>query len=220
MDYVLYTLAAGPVATNVYLLVHPDTRSAICIDAPSDCRTWVMEHLEKHDCRLTHLLLTHTHWDHTADAAPIVRDTQATVYVHPDDSYRLVDPMAHTIWPLPFQIEPVTEFETLSEGDELTLQGATFKVIHTPGHTEGGVCFIDHENRRVFAGDTLFAGSIGRADLPGGDMELLLKSIRERLLTLPGDYVVWPGHGPATTIGEEILSNPYVGVNADDTTQW
>ena len=216
MDTLLYSLCSGPVATNVYLLLHPETRSAVCIDAPADCLGWVQEHLDQHHCRLTHLLLTHTHWDHTADAARIVGATGAKVYVHPADAYRLVNPMKHTIWPLPFEIEPVMVDYELADGDILELKGATFEVLHTPGHTEGGVCFVDHANRRVFAGDTLFAGSIGRADLPGGDMELLLKSIHERLLTLPGDYVVLPGHGPTTTINEERASNPFVGANTNE----
>lgn len=216
METELFALSAGPVATNVYLLVHKATQTAICIDAPADSHEWVRNQLAKHGCTLEHLLLTHTHWDHTADAAPIVRETLAKVSVHPDDLYRLVDPMAHTIWPLPFDIEPVQADHLLADREILSMKGATFEVLHTPGHTEGGVCFVDHANRRAFVGDTLFAGSIGRADLPGGDMELLLKTIRERLLTLPDDYEVWPGHGPATTIGDERASNPYVGVNADE----
>jgi len=212
----MYSLSAGPVATNVFLVVYPEIKSAVCIDAPADSLGWVLEILKKHDCTLHHLLLTHTHWDHTADAAPIVRATGAAVSVHPDDVYRLVDPMQHTIWPLPFEIEPVVPDHMLSDNQDLDLQGATFHVIHTPGHTEGGVCFIDHEHHRVFVGDTLFAGSIGRTDLPGGDLHTLLKSIHERLFVLSDDYVVLPGHGPTTTVGEERVSNPYVGENANE----
>lgn len=216
MESLLYSLSAGPVATNVYLLVHPETGTAMCIDAPADCHDWLFAHLAKHTCTLTHLLLTHTHWDHTADAAAIVRTSGAKVFVHADDAYRLVDPMKHTIWPLPFTIDPVTVDHLIADGEILSLEGATFQVLHTPGHTEGGVCFVDHAKRRVFAGDTLFAGSIGRADLPGGDMTLLLKSIRERLLTLPDDYVVLPGHGPSTTIEDERISNPFVGATTNE----
>jgi len=216
MDSLLYSLSAGPVATNVYLILHPESGTAVCIDAPAGCFAWVKQHLDDHACKLTELLLTHTHWDHTADAAPLVKATGAEVYVHAADLYRLTDPMNHTIWPLPFEIEPVAADHFLNDGDVLQLKGATFEVLHTPGHTEGGVCFVDHVRHKVYAGDTLFAGSIGRTDLPGGDAELLLKSIADRLFTLPGDYVVLPGHGPTTTIGEERVTNPFVGENANE----
>ena len=134
------------------------------------------------------------------------------MYVHQDDAYRLVDPMAHTIWPLPFDIEAVVPDQIIADGDMLTAAGIDLKVVHTPGHTEGGVCFVDEKHQRVFVGDTLFKQSIGRTDLPGGDMDQLVESIQSTLFTMPDHYVALPGHGPVTTIGDEKLRNPFVGV--------
>ncbi|RPI67170.1 MAG: MBL fold metallo-hydrolase [Ignavibacteriae bacterium] len=202
----------GPVATMVYLVCNPALGEAFCIDAPPDSSALVLAAAETAGCRITHLLLTHTHWDHTADAAELVRQTGAQVYVHAHDAYRLIDPMRHTIWPLPFTIEPVIPNRYVEHGERFTVAGVELEVIHTPGHTEGGVCFVDHAHRRVFVGDTLFYGSVGRTDLPGGDMQILTTSIKERLFTLPETYSAYPGHGPVTTIGEERRANPFVGI--------
>ena len=122
----------------------------------------------------------------------------------------LLDQAAHTVWPLPFTLHNVKPTGLLKHGDLLICGDWTCEVIHTPGHTEGGVCFIDHEHSCAFVGDTLFSGSIGRTDLPGGDTDTLLNSIKECLMTLPDDFVVFPGHGPLTTIGDEKLNNPFL----------
>ncbi len=195
-----------------YLVCNPALGQAFVIDAPPDSASIVLAAAAEAGCTITHLLLTHTHWDHTADAAELVRQTDAEVWVHAHDAYRLIDPMRHTIWPLPFTIEPVVPSRYLEHGDHLVVAGINLDVIHTPGHTEGGVCFVDAAHRRVFVGDTLFYGSVGRTDLPGGDMQILTTSIRERLFVLPENYSVYPGHGPITTIGEERTSNPFVGI--------
>jgi hydroxyacylglutathione hydrolase len=145
------------------------------------------------------------------DCAELVRRTGARVSVHPADAYRLLDPMEHTLWPLPFTIEPLVPDRLLEDGQTIEPAGVMLSVLHTPGHTEGGLCFVDHEQRRVYAGDTLFAGSVGRTDLPGGDMDILVRSITKKLFELEDDYEVYSGHGPMTTIGRERRSNPFVG---------
>jgi len=206
----LYAYEAGPVATIGYLIVDSDAGLAVAVDAPYGVSEAVLSQLQSDSVRLSALLLTHTHWDHTADAATLVAATGCDVYVHADDVYRLTDPMKHTVWPLPFTIEAVTPTHVLQGGEELRFGSVAFRVLHTPGHTEGGVCFVEGADHRVFAGDTLFSGSVGRCDLPGGEMEILLDSIHEKLFTLPDDYTVYPGHGPATTLGAERLSNPYL----------
>jgi hydroxyacylglutathione hydrolase len=207
----LQAFECGPVATFSYLLCTPASGTAVLIDAPYGSVDLVCDEADRHGCRITDLLLTHTHWDHTADAAAIVRRTGARVYVHPADVYRLTDPMAHTVWPLPFDIEPVTPDQLIDQGAVLDVAGLRLRVLHTPGHTEGGVCFVDDAHARVFVGDTLFAGSVGRVDLPGGDEDTLIESIRTRLFALPDDMVAWPGHGPSTTIGRERKTNPFAG---------
>lgn len=202
----------GPVATMAYLVCNPALGEAFIIDAPPDSAALLLGAAADAHCKVTHVLLTHTHWDHTTDAAELVRQTDAEVWVHALDAYRVIDPMRHTIWPLPFTIEPVVPSRYLEHRDRLKIAGIELEVIHTPGHTEGGVCFVDAAHRRIFVGDTLFYGSVGRTDLPGGDMQILTTSIRERLFVLPENYSVYPGHGPITTIGEERKANPFVGI--------
>lgn len=210
----LYSFECGPVATMSYLVCDQSLRAAYVVDTPYGCLNVLLETARREGCTITDILLTHTHWDHTANCAELKRATGGRVLVHTDDLYRLTDPMKHTIWPLPFEIEPVADAEILhgSEG-VVNLSGglASIRFIHTPGHTEGGVCFVDDSEKRVFVGDTLFNGSLGRVDLPGGDMETLVESIRTRLLSLDAAYHVYPGHGSATTIAHESATNPFVG---------
>jgi len=206
------TFASGPVATNAYLVFSEEGSSAIVVDAPMDSADVVASSARKNGVEPEALILTHTHWDHTADAVKMKGLwPRMMVYVHPDDEYRLAEPMKHTIWPVPFQLDPLTPDVHLYHGQRLQLAGLTLEVRHTPGHTEGGVALYCAEEKAVFVGDTLFAGSVGRTDLPGGDWETLVASIWQQLLTLPDDTVVYPGHGPATTIGEERQSNPFLG---------
>lgn len=203
----------GPVATMTYLLTNPEIKESVVIDVPPDSLSELVSAAEQQGSTITDVLLTHTHWDHTGDLGPLVKKTGARVHVHQDDIYRMLDPMAHTIWPLPFEIEKVVPNEVIDEGDEIEVIGLKLKVLHTPGHTEGGVCFVDERYHRVFVGDTLFNRSIGRTDLPGGDTEILIDSIRTKLFTLPDHFVALPGHGPVTTIGDEKMKNPFVGVD-------
>jgi glyoxylase-like metal-dependent hydrolase (beta-lactamase superfamily II) len=205
----LTTLEAGPVSTNGYLVADPDTRLAVVIDTPLGVCQPFADMASSNGYTIAAILLTHSHWDHTADCAALQRRTGAPVYVHPADAYRLTDPMAHTIWPLPFTIEPVADFLTLAHGQELSFGGLHFRVLHTPGHTEGGVSLVQGAHSRVFVGDTLFNGSVGRVDLPGGDEEQLISSIRRELFALPDDTLVYSGHGPETSIGRERVENPY-----------
>ncbi|MBM4179168.1 MAG: MBL fold metallo-hydrolase [Ignavibacteria bacterium] len=215
--YSILAFECGPVATNCYLVGDTDAKLAFLVDAPKESLSIVLDTLASRGWKLTEILLTHTHWDHTADCHELQLATGARVVVHAEDVYRLTDPMKHTIWPLPFTIQAVTDFETISgtEGHLHVLgEAGKIKWVHTPGHTEGGVCFIDELHSVVYAGDTLFAGSIGRTDLPGGDMKTLCDSIHQVLFCLPDPTTVFPGHGPITTIGDEKISNPFVGLLA------
>lgn len=211
------TFECGPVATNCYLVGDDVSGLAFLVDAPKDSLRCVTEALTERGWKLSDILLTHTHWDHTADCLELQRTSDARVVVHVADVYRLTDPMAHTIWPLPFTIPAVQTFETIEglSGMLTILAGtATIAWVHTPGHTEGGICFLDTTNELAYVGDTLFAGSIGRTDLPGGNMEELCQSIKEQLFCFADTYTIFPGHGPTSTIGAERLMNPFVGLNA------
>lgn len=207
----MFCFECGPVATNCYLVGDEATKSAFLIDAPKGAFEPVMRVLAEKSWTLTDVLLTHTHWDHTADCSLLKQQTGARVVVHEADLYRLTDPMAHTIWPLPFVIDPVSDAVTI--GSDVTSlmvgSGLVLEVLHTPGHTEGGICFVERPVGRIFVGDTLFDGSVGRTDLPGGDMDVLIHSIRTQLFPLPDDMVAWPGHGPETSIGRERRTNPF-----------
>lgn len=215
---IVHAFECGPVATMSYLVCDPSSASAYVVDAPYGCTEPVLDEAQRQGCTITDILLTHTHWDHTADCAALAAATGARVVVHIADQYRLTDPMAHTIWPLPFTIPPVLNATTVDGEQGIIEVGggqAPLRFIHTPGHTEGGICFVDDPSRYLFAGDTLFQGSVGRVDLPGGSGATLLESIRTRLFGLPDDMIVFPGHGPTTTIGNERRDNPFVGENAE-----
>lgn len=211
MPLEIHVFETGPVATNGYLLIEPEDGTALIIDAPFDSAELMSERLQSRGLTPAALILTHTHWDHTADTAELKRRyPEMLIYVHPDDAYRLAEPMAHTVWPIPFTIEAVEPDRYLHDGDDLVLGSLSLRVLHTPGHTEGGICLYDEKGGLLFAGDTLFEGSVGRTDLPGGSWEILQHSIERRLMTLPDSVHVYPGHGPATTIGRERIANPFL----------
>lgn len=206
----ILAIEAGPVATNAYLIVDTESNTAAVVDAPMGSAEWLYEQAQEQGATITALWLTHSHWDHTADIVKLRKLTGAPIYLHPDDEYRLLDPNAHTVFPMPFHFEAAKADAYVQHGDMLHLGSLAFEVRHTPGHTEGSVCFICHEQKAAFVGDSLFAGSVGRTDLPGGNTHTLLASIHRELLSLPDDYTCYAGHMDITTIGEERISNPFL----------
>lgn len=201
---------SGPVATNSFLVWDEDKHGLI-VDAPPGSFDEVVTMIESEGITPGALVLTHTHWDHTADVNAFKErfGEELIVYVHPDDEYRLSDPMKYLLWPIPLQMEPFVPDRHLHHGDRLELGAMRFDILHAPGHSEGSICLYSQDYSLVFGGDVLFAGSIGRTDLPGGNHATLMQSIREQLLPLPDETQVLPGHGPLTTIGEERESNPF-----------
>lgn len=191
--------AIGPLATNVHVLADPRTREAIAIDTAIPCLDWITSALAERQWTLKLIVTTHGHWDHMGDNAAVAEHTGAQVAVHPADAYRLLDPQ-----PLyaPFEIPPSVPAVELAEGGEVRFGDIRLRVLHTPGHTEGSVCLLSNEDGLLFSGDTLFPGSWGRTDFPGGDPEAMAASIA-RLSTLEDRLQVLPGHGAATTIGRE-----------------
>lgn len=204
-------IEAGPVATIGYLVIDKKSKKAAIVDAPLESTTYFISLIEERKLTVEAILLTHTHWDHIADCSKLVKFTNAPVYAHESDLHRISDPMAHTIIPLPFKIEAVTDIKTVKSKDKIIIGSLVFEVLHTPGHTEGGICYVEHSKGIIFAGDTLFNESIGRVDLPGGSMPTLLHSINNELMNLPDEFKVYSGHGPATTIGWERIHNPFLG---------
>jgi glyoxylase-like metal-dependent hydrolase (beta-lactamase superfamily II) len=199
--------------TNCWVVAPEPGGPAVVIDAPPD-PSGIGDLLARHDLVPVALLLTHGHIDHMGGAAELERSAGIASYVHPDDDFLTLDPAGQLRAlfgvPIPGDHAPPAVRRPLSDGDVLELAGIEIEVRHTPGHTPGHCCFRIASEEWLFSGDQLFAGSIGRTDLPGGDFDLLMRSMSERVLDLPDETRVLPGHGPETTIGRERRTNPFL----------
>jgi len=189
----------GPVGTNVHLLADERSGEAVAIDTAIPSLAWISDELAARSWTLKLIISTHGHWDHIGDNAAVAAHTSADIAVHPLDAHRLTDPKP--LW-APFEIPSSVPAVELAEGGEIRFGSIRLGVLHTPGHTEGSVCLVAADDGLLFSGDTLFAGSFGRVDLPGGSAEAIAESLT-RLSRLPDDLVVLPGHGTTTTIGRE-----------------
>jgi glyoxylase-like metal-dependent hydrolase (beta-lactamase superfamily II) len=200
-------LTNGAFAENCYILADPTSREAVLIDPGEDAALF-LRRLTNEQLTLKAIWLTHAHLDHILGVEAVVAETGVPVYLHPADQ-PLYDAAAEQgAWlGIPARTPPRPE-HALADGDRLAVGSLQFTVRHVPGHSPGGVAIIG--NGVAFVGDALFAGSVGRVDLPGGDARTLLSSIKEVLLALPDETVVYSGHGPETTIGEERRSNPFL----------
>lgn len=199
--------------TNSWVLAAEKGGLAVVIDAPPD-PDGVGALLARHELTPVALLATHGHADHIGGAGDVVSRFAMSAYLHPDDGWLATDPREQlkALWGMlpPGEFSSPQRWESLSHGAVLTLAGFEVEVIHTPGHTPGHCCFHLPAEGALFSGDQLFAGSIGRTDLPGGDHEALMRSMGERIVTLPGETVVLPGHGPTTTLAQELATNPFL----------
>ena len=190
----------GPVLTNVHVLADERTREAIAIDTAIPSLAWIAEELAARDWTLKLIVSTHNHWDHIGDNAALADATGAEIAVHALDRDGLVRPQPMSA---PFEIPPSVPAVELAEGGEIRFGAIRLVVLHTPGHTPGSVCLWAPDEGLLFSGDTLFAGGWGRIDLPGGSAEAMVASLG-RLAGLEPVLGVLPGHGPATTIRNEL----------------
>ncbi|HEX2154420.1 MAG TPA: MBL fold metallo-hydrolase [Acidimicrobiia bacterium] len=209
---IILSRALWAAQTNTYVIASEDGGEAVIVDAPPEPDS-VIEVLKEAGLAAVALLLTHGHVDHTGGAGQVVASTGAAAYAHPDDDFLTLDPASQLrilfgMVP-PGDFAPPDDLTHMTHGQTLELAGLSFQVIHTPGHSPGHCCFRIASEGLLLAGDQLFAGSIGRTDLPGGDLDSLATSMRERVMTLPDDTRVLPGHGPETTIGHERRTNPF-----------
>ena len=207
--------AAPPFFENTYLVSCEETREAVVID-PGDGVGEIIEQVKRQKAKVTSILLTHAHLDHVTGVAEAKRAFNVPVWLHKDDLF-LYNGVVEQGRMFGLAVAPQPPIDRFYAPDErLTFGRYVVDVRHTPGHCPGGVCLAigraeaPADQRELFVGDTLFAGSIGRTDLPGGDHQLLLASIRNQLLVYPEETIVHSGHGPDTTVGAERAANPFL----------
>ena len=203
-------IETGPIMTNCYIVVNEQNNSAFIIDTSLQGAASLFEEIEKRKLKVEFILLTHSHWDHAGDAKIVHEKYNVPVMIHKEDEYRILNPNENVVIPIPWQMESFQVQKYLNHNDKIEFNDKVFEIRHTPGHTEGGISIINHSERVIFAGDTIFKESIGRTDLPGGDFELLLESIKTQILTLDDDYTIFSGHGEKTTVGYEKSNNPFI----------
>lgn len=197
----------GVFAENCYVVGCEDTREGVVID-PGDEIDRILTNIEAHDLTIKYILLTHGHIDHVKEVVSLNRKLDVPVLMHKADQFLLDGlPQQAAAFGLSHSGIPAID-QHIDEGDRISFGNHEFSVLFTPGHSPGSVSFV--EGAVVFSGDVLFAGSIGRTDLPGGNYNILLESIRTKLLPLDDDIVIYPGHGPATSVGRERRSNPFL----------
>ncbi len=205
---ILHTIPVGMNQTNCYIVGCPETRRGVVID-PGGQGGRIVRQIERSALDIEYVLLTHAHFDHIGGVAHVVDATGAKLAIHPNERPLLEARGGASMWGLTVEASPPPDVE-LADGQITEVGTLALEVLFTPGHSPGGVTFYEADEGAAFDGDVLFSNGIGRTDLPGGDRETLMRSIREVLFALPDDTVVYPGHGPQTTIGEEKQSNPWV----------
>ncbi len=209
----IHRVPAWLAETNCWVVVSDDGR-AVLVDAPPDPER-IGEHLAALDLAVAGILLTHGHVDHTGGAGALAATHGVVTYVHADDDFLTLHPSEQlkTLWGMvpPGSYEVPETIANIVDGEMVDVGGIALQVRHTPGHTPGHCCFYWEEQGILFSGDQLFAGSIGRTDLPRGSFEDLMQSMRDQVMSLDDEVTVLPGHGPETTIGRERSTNPFRG---------
>lgn len=202
-------LPVGPLQCNCSIIGDETTREALVID-PGDEIEDILALIRKHDLQVKQIVITHAHIDHVGGAMKLRAATGAPILLNQNDYALLKMLDAQAAWVGMAAPGKVEIDHDLGQADTVRTGSLNANVIHTPGHTEGSICLYFPAEKKLIAGDTLFAGSIGRTDLPGGSFEKIMRSLHGRVLALPDETIVVPGHGPLTTIGEERETNPFL----------
>lgn len=198
----------GQVATNCYFAINEETKEMLVID-PGDSAQMLAEKIKKEGLEPKAVLLTHGHFDHAMAAEELAEMFGIQIYAHEDEKDTLEDP-GKNVSIMVGRRDSYHADVYVRDGDVLEVAGLQLKVLHTPGHTAGGCCYYLEKEKVLFSGDTLFCQSVGRTDFPGGSMSKIVRSIKEKLMTLPDEVRVYPGHMGLTTIGTERARNPYL----------
>jgi hydroxyacylglutathione hydrolase len=202
-------LPVGPLQCNCSVIGDEGTREALVID-PGDDIDEILKIIRKHALTVKQIIITHAHIDHVGGAMKLRKVVGAPILLNQNDYALLKMLDVQAAWIGMASPGNVEIDQSLADADKVKAGSLEAAVLHTPGHTEGSICLYFAPEKKLIAGDTLFAGSIGRTDLPGGSMQKIINSLHERVLALPDETVVVPGHGPLTTIGEERESNPFL----------
>jgi len=204
----------GMVQTNCYIVINDETKECFIID-PGASGKQLAEKMRQDNLTPVAVLLTHGHFDHAASAKTLAKEFDIKIYAHENEADTLRDPQKNVSWMI--QLKESYDADVFLKDEQIIdIAGFEIKVLHTPGHTEGGCCYYIAEEDVVFTGDTLFAQSVGRTDFPGGSMSQIVRSIQEKLMTLneagnlETDIMVYPGHNDPTTIETERMNNPYL----------
>ena len=199
----------GIIGTNCYLVINEDTKEAVMID-PGGYPQNLKNEIKEKDLKIQAVLLTHAHFDHIMGLSDVIKDFQVPVYVEEMDKDMMTDGNKNLSGNYVNGGFRFADVKTVKDGQVLEIAGFQFQVIHTPGHTPGGCCYYVEKEGVLFSGDTLFRASVGRSDFPGGSASDLVRSVKEKLLILPDETHVYPGHMDETIIGYEKLYNPFV----------
>ena len=203
---IVWTLLVGPMGANCYILECEETRAAVVIDPGADADK-ILGTINEHDLRLKLIVNTHGHVDHIADNSELKQNTSAPLLIHSADADMLVNPQENLSFFMGTSISSPASDRLLADGETLEVGTFHLKVMHTPGHSPGSICLLSDDC--IFTGDLLFAGGIGRYDFPGSSYTALVDSLR-KVMMLDDDLIVYPGHGPTTTIGDERRTNPFL----------